>query len=597
MPLYRLSNSVISRSKGKSAVAAAAYRSASVLKDERSGEIHDYSKKGNVAWTMILAPDFAPDWVGNREELWNRVEAQESRRDSQVARECLVALPKELALEQNIVLVRDFALKEFVGKGMIADVALHDISGNPHAHILLTMRSLETDGFGLKNRDWNHRSLLKQQRQSWEDCCNEALESAGIDERVDHRTLAAQEIIRIPQIHLGSYAAKCLKEQKYHPRLERYFEIEQANLQLAQLQSERSQIEQQTALEIQQQFTWASQILPVASASIVQHIESGTATAYGSDQWGIQQDDYQIFLIQPSETEWELEVRSQRGSLARWTGQNVEVDQGFTVQDSQYFVRLHQSLQFEQQRLQAERDRVERERLQREQAERDRIEREQQERIRLEQERLQQFCQTCKQVYDRIAGTVKEEANGQIDLRVADQAYESAIAQGLDLEKAKQYTRNVISYGGAIGQEMVYQQDATAALQYAEPLSQQAAQKWQSGQAAQILKTAISLFRHQANADGVTQSQPNEFSMQCDRYSLVARIETTDTGQERRLSVITEDRGEIARCRRVPGISADEWKVEVAQNIQPVDLQFFQGREKWLQQQQKAASKRQLSLG
>lgn len=609
MSLYRLSTSVISRSKGKSAVAAAAYRSGSVLKDDRLGITHDYSKKGNVAWTMILAPDLAPDWVWNREELWNQVEAEESRRDSQVARECLVALPKELTLEQNIVLVRDFAVKEFVNKGMIADVALHNIAGNPHAHILLTMRELEANGFGLKNRDWNQRSLLREQRQSWADHCNVALETAGADERVDHRTLAAQGIIRIPQIHLGSHAAQCLKDEKYHPRLERYFEIEQANAQLAQLQIEATQVNDQIQAETQQQFEWANQVLPVASESIIHRIEAGSAIDCGRNQWGIRQGHYQIFLKHSNETEWELEICSPRGQLISWTEQggrqSVEIDQGLNEQDVRYFSRLHQILQREQQRLQqeqTEREQLERQRLQQEQAERERLEREQQERkklerLRLEQERLEQLCKPYKQSYDRIAGsTLAGETDEQRELRVANQVYEAAIAQGLDTVRAKHHVQLTIGYGGVIGQEIVQQQSTAKALQYAEPIASQAAERWQQDQASQILDTAIAFFRQQAKAGQVAERHPNEFSVEWDRYTLVARLQMTEVGQQRYLSVVADERGELARCRRLPGENIDEWQIEVAQNIEPDDSQAFELVATWLQQQAVKAPKRELEL-
>ena len=140
-------------SSGGSAVAAAAYRSGEKLTDERTGEQHDYSRRSGVDGSEIIAPEGAADWVRDRDQLWNSGELSEKRKDSQVAREVRVALPRELAPEQRRELVREFAKAEFTGRGMVADVSYHDgNSGNPHAHILLTTRQLNSDGFGAKDR-------------------------------------------------------------------------------------------------------------------------------------------------------------------------------------------------------------------------------------------------------------------------------------------------------------------------------------------------------------------------------------------------------------------------------------------------------------
>ena len=188
---------MISRSQGRSATAASAYRVAERIEDRRTGLVFDYAKRGGVDHTEILAPDHASDWVFDRSELWNRVEESETRKNSQVAREVRVALPAELTHEVRVALVREFAQAQFVDRGMVADIALHapgreGDERNHHAHILLTTREVSAEGFTTKNRDWNKTEALEGWREAWARDSNAALERAGIEDRVDHRTLVAQ---------------------------------------------------------------------------------------------------------------------------------------------------------------------------------------------------------------------------------------------------------------------------------------------------------------------------------------------------------------------------------------------------------------------
>ena len=197
MAIYHLRASVISRSQGRSATAAIAYRAAERIEDRRTGLTFDYAAKSGVEHTEILAPDHAPDWVFDRSELWNRVEAAETRKNSQVAREIRVALPNELGPDERADLVRTFCREQFVERGMVADIALHapgraGDERNHHAHILLTTRRIDTEGFTNKDRDWNKVEALEGWRSSWSRDSNAALERAGREERVDHRTLVAQ---------------------------------------------------------------------------------------------------------------------------------------------------------------------------------------------------------------------------------------------------------------------------------------------------------------------------------------------------------------------------------------------------------------------
>ncbi|MDF3416653.1 MobA/MobL family protein [Sulfitobacter sp. M57] len=197
MAIYHLSAKVISRAGGRSSVAAAAYRTAGRLRDDRQGLEHDYSRKGGVVHAEIMTPENAPDWMRDRDQLWNAVEAVEKRRDAQLAREIEVALPRELDRSARLELLRGFVGREFVDRGMIADVAVHegkarDGQSQPHAHIMLTMRELTGDGFGKKDRSWNAPDLLMGWREAWAREANGALERAGRSEQIDHRSLDVQ---------------------------------------------------------------------------------------------------------------------------------------------------------------------------------------------------------------------------------------------------------------------------------------------------------------------------------------------------------------------------------------------------------------------
>ena len=154
MAIYHLSIKIISRGKGKSAVAAAAYRAGQKITNEYDSIEHDYTRKGGVVHTEILLPGHAPDEYASRAILWNAVEKIEKAKNSQLAREIEIALPAELSREQNISLARDYVNRQFVSAGMCADICIHDKNGeNPHAHILLTLRPIEPDGtWGDKQR-------------------------------------------------------------------------------------------------------------------------------------------------------------------------------------------------------------------------------------------------------------------------------------------------------------------------------------------------------------------------------------------------------------------------------------------------------------
>ena len=147
MAIYHCSIKIIGRSDGKSVVASSAYRSGKKLMDARTGLIHDFTKKSGVVFTEVSLPAHAPPEYADRNVLWNAVEKAEKESNAQLAREIEVALPKELSRECRIEIVRRYVQDNFVSVGMCADWALHDKGdGNPHAHIMLTMRGIKPDG-------------------------------------------------------------------------------------------------------------------------------------------------------------------------------------------------------------------------------------------------------------------------------------------------------------------------------------------------------------------------------------------------------------------------------------------------------------------
>ena len=241
MAIYHLCIKIISRGKGKSAVAASAYRSGEKIKNEYDGIVHDFTRKGGISHTEILLPQNAPQEFSDRGTLWNSVEKIEKSKNSQLAREIEIALPKELNREKQIELVREYVKENFVKVGMCADIALHDKNdGNPHAHILLTMRPLNEDKtWGAKSKkeyildengekvklkngnyktrkintvDWNEQDKAEEWRKTWADITNKYLEENSIQEKVDHRSYQRQGIEEIPTIHLGVSASQMEKK-------------------------------------------------------------------------------------------------------------------------------------------------------------------------------------------------------------------------------------------------------------------------------------------------------------------------------------------------------------------------------------------------
>ncbi|NBS35503.1 MAG: Ti-type conjugative transfer relaxase TraA [Methylocystaceae bacterium] len=234
MAIYHLSVKVISRSTGASALAAGAYRCGGRLYDERLNRHHDFTRKENVIHSEVMLPEGAPETWRDRETLWNRVELGERRKDAQLAREVEFAIPREMTQAQGIELAQDFVAREFVSRGMVADLNVHWDQGldgemKPHAHVMLTMREIEGQDFGAKVREWNATSLVEHWREAWAECVNERLAELDLDVRIDHRSFEAQGIELEPQSKIGPAAQRMEIGGREAERTKEHLEIAREN--------------------------------------------------------------------------------------------------------------------------------------------------------------------------------------------------------------------------------------------------------------------------------------------------------------------------------------------------------------------------------
>lgn len=258
MAMYHLRVKFVKRSEGRSAVAASAYRSGTEMRDEREGKTHDYTRKSDVEYSEILLPDHMPAELAQREALWNAVETGIKRKDGQPAFEVEVALPRELTHEQCAQLAREFAQDMFVAKGLPVDLNIHrpiasDGGEHPHAHLLISTRRFNADGtlgraatdmqdnpaavrrvYALEEAGQIDEAVIAQRgtnlgqwREAWADYSNRFLEDSGSESRVDHRTLAAQEIDREPTPNIGFAFYDRLRGFKDHlaERLDHWKEV------------------------------------------------------------------------------------------------------------------------------------------------------------------------------------------------------------------------------------------------------------------------------------------------------------------------------------------------------------------------------------
>ena len=234
MAIYHFSAKVVSRANGSSAVASAAYRSASELHDDQLNRDHDFSNKAGVIHSEVMLPEGAPERLNDRATLWNEVETGEKRKDAQLAREVEFSIPREMDEKQGVQLARDFVRTQFVDRGMVADLNVHwdkakDGSPKPHAHVMLTMRDVGPEGFGKKNRDWNSTELLKDWREAWSAHVNERMAELGIEGRIDHRSYADQGVELEPQHKIGPAASRRPEQGLEAERIEDHVRIAREN--------------------------------------------------------------------------------------------------------------------------------------------------------------------------------------------------------------------------------------------------------------------------------------------------------------------------------------------------------------------------------
>ena len=237
MALFHLNVTQIKRSKGQSAIAAAAYRAGEKLYSEYYGETSDYTNKRGVICSEILLPDHAPREYADRQTLWNAVEKAERGKNAQLAYSFDIALQNEFSLDENIALARQFLLEHFVSRGMVVDFAIHvpdtESGGiqNPHFHVMAPIRPIESNGkWGMKQRrvyeldedgnrlldadgnyifnavpttDWGSPETLEYWREQWAALCNAKFEEKNLPCRIDHRSYERQGVDILPTIHEG----------------------------------------------------------------------------------------------------------------------------------------------------------------------------------------------------------------------------------------------------------------------------------------------------------------------------------------------------------------------------------------------------------
>ena len=291
LAIFHCQIKIISRGKGKTATAAAAYRSGTKIVDDEFGETHDYTRKGGVVFSEILLCVNAPSKYSDRQTLWNEVQKIEKQKNAQLCREVEVALPIEFPRDEQIEVVREYIKKNFTDKGMIADWSLHNKSdGNPHAHILLTMRPLKQNGewgakrkdsyaldengnripvidqrtgkqkigargrkmwerISIQSTDWNDQTKAEEWRKSWADICNEHLKGQA---HIDHRSYARQGKEQLPMLHESYAARKIVKRGGYSYIIEYNEQVRKFNRErelidkgIAEVQNELKQLEQE----------------------------------------------------------------------------------------------------------------------------------------------------------------------------------------------------------------------------------------------------------------------------------------------------------------------------------------------------------------
>ena len=218
MAIFHIDFKILKRSEGKSSLYLAAYNSRMRLKDEKTGLVFNYEKKKeDLMHEEIILPDHAPIRFKDRSTLWNSIESKNNRRDSQQSRYFIVALPRELTLEQNHKLLTDYIKKNFIKKGMCADIAIHNDSenNNPHAHVMLTMNDVNEMGFLNKNREWNNKNNVEIWRRSWAVSVNKYLRQNQKSDYVTHLSFLKQRELLIQKANESLDNDKIEDAEKY----------------------------------------------------------------------------------------------------------------------------------------------------------------------------------------------------------------------------------------------------------------------------------------------------------------------------------------------------------------------------------------------
>ena len=233
MALMHMQFKILKRSEGKSSVYLTAYNNRLRARDERTGDLYNYTKKSDLYYSEVMLPENAPARFSDPVTLWQNVEEVESRKDSQLARYFIVALQNELTLEQNKELLKNYLKKNFVNKGMIADFAIHNDKNNPHAHIMLTMREVNAQGFGKKVRTWNSPELCEIWRKKWSYEVNKTFRDLNIKKAITNLSTLRQkeQLINLAktQIEKGElekaentiYGVEILENKKVKKRIPR----------------------------------------------------------------------------------------------------------------------------------------------------------------------------------------------------------------------------------------------------------------------------------------------------------------------------------------------------------------------------------------
>lgn len=311
MASYHLAVKTLSRSAGRSATAAAAYRAGAGIADQREGVVHDYTRRSGVDHTQIVLPADAPTWASDRAALWNAAEAAETRKNSTVAREFEIALPVELSAQQRQDLVLEFA-REISDRHQVAvDVAIHAPGAegdnrNHHAHLLLTTRQLGPEGLGAKTRELDVKTSgeVDHWRARWAEVQNLALERAGSAERVDHRSHAERglEDQPLPELTRAEYQLERAEKKSAQRDQRDYQPVTTAGAQ-------RQAVEERRGLRayVEKGAEWLKQ----ASASVGQTMQNLAASMAGKITAEAQAKDRQARIERELQRQKEKQLQEQ----------------------------------------------------------------------------------------------------------------------------------------------------------------------------------------------------------------------------------------------------------------------------------------------